>query len=76
MSRVSVQMTVSLPPELYRKAMTIAKKEIRTKSEVVRDALRYYLARKESFRDARKKLAASLEQKGIRSLEDIERMID
>src|SRR5271154_1250072 len=33
MERISVQMTVSLPPELYRRAMKVAKKEIRSKTE-------------------------------------------
>ena len=76
MERSSVQMTVSLPPELYKKAMELAKKDIRSKSELVREALREYISRKERVIELRKQIAKSLEKKGIRSLEDVERMID
>lgn len=76
MARVSVQWTVSLSPELSRKALGVAKKEIRSRSELVREALREYLSRRERFEAARKAMSASLERKGIRTLEDVERMID
>ena len=76
MERASMQLTVSLPPELYKKAMGFAKKEIRSKSELVREALRDYIARKERVLELRQQLAKNLEKKGIRTLEDIERMID
>ena len=76
MERTSIQMTVSLPPELYRKAMKVAKNEIRSKSELVREALREYISRKQMVRAARKELARNLQKKGIRSLKDIEQMID
>ena len=76
MDRTSVQMTVSLPPQLYKRAMNIAKKEIRSKSEIVREALRDYIVKRESFLQARADLSKNLEKKGIRTLEDVERMID
>lgn len=76
MERTSVQMTVSLPPELYRKAMEVAKNEIRSKSELVREALREYISRKQMVLAARKELSRSLQKKGVRGLKDIERMID
>lgn len=76
MERVSVQMTVSLPPELYRRAMKYAKQEIRSKSGLVCEALREYIAKREKFEEVRLKLAANLKKKGIHTLEDIERLID
>ena len=76
MERTSVQLTVSLPPELYRKAMQVAKKELRTKSELVREALREFIARRALAEDARLELAKKLKQKGIGSLEDLEKLID
>lgn len=76
MPRSSVQLTVSLPPELYKRAMQVAKREIRSKSELVREALRVYILQKQDISDARKALAAQLERAGARSLEDIERMVD
>jgi len=72
MARNSVQVTVSLPPELYKKAMKVAKKEIRSKSDLVREALRHYISDKEEFLSARKALAKSLDAKGIRTLDDID----
>lgn len=76
MPRVSVQMTVSLPPELYRRAVRIAKKEIRSKSELVREALRDYISHEEKALEIRGELAKKLHEQGIRTLEDIEQLID
>ena len=76
MQRISIQMTVSMPPDLYRTAMRIAKEEVRSKSELVREALRSYISRKKTVQQARKHLSKSLAAKGIRSMEDIERMVD
>ena len=74
--RYTAQWTVSLPPPLSKQALKIAKEESRTKSELVREALREYIARKEKFVRARQQLAENLDKMGIRTLEDIERMID
>jgi metal-responsive CopG/Arc/MetJ family transcriptional regulator len=76
MGRISVQMTVSLSPQLYRKAMSLAKDELRNKSELVREALRDYIARKEGVLAARNRLATRLGKQGIRNLSDLERLID
>jgi metal-responsive CopG/Arc/MetJ family transcriptional regulator len=76
MQRISVQMTVSLPPDLYKKAMAVAKEELRSKSELVREALRSYVSRHDLVSQARKQLAKNLDRKGIKSLSDIERMVD
>ena len=76
MDRISVQMTVSLPPQLYRRAMEIAKREIRSKSEMVREALRDYIAKREAFLEARQELSKNLQKKGIQNLDDVERMVD
>ena len=76
MPRSSIQMTVSLPPDLYRSAMRVAKEEFRSKSELVREALRTYVSRKHLVRQARKQLSQNLRKKGIRTLADIERFVD
>lgn len=68
-------MTISLPPELYRRALKVAKKEIRSKSDLVREALRDYIVRKERFIETRHDLARKLQEKGIRTLEDVDKMI-
>lgn len=76
MSRISVQWTVSLPPELSYKAMLLARREIRSRSELVREALREYIVKQSRFLGLRKKLAASMGRRGIKSLEAIEQLID
>jgi len=43
MDRLTIQWTVSLPPPLSKQALKIAKEEYRTRSELVREALRRYL---------------------------------
>jgi metal-responsive CopG/Arc/MetJ family transcriptional regulator len=69
-------MTVSLPPDLYRRAMQVAKQEYRSKSELVREALRTYVSRKGMVHQARKRLSQNLRTKGIETLADIERFVD
>ncbi len=76
MPRTSVQMTVSLPPDLYRQAMQVAKEEFRSKSELVREALRTYVTRKQLVNQARKQLSRSLRRKGLATLADVERFVD
>lgn len=76
MGRQSVLMTVSLPPELYRKALGVARREIRSKSDLVREALREYVNRRESVMAARKELTRAMDRAGINTLRDIERMVD
>lgn len=76
MARQSMQLTVSLPPELYRKMMDVGRKEIRSKSELVREALRDYIGRRELFLQARMRLSRELERRGVRALADVERLVD
>jgi len=76
MNRTTSQWTVSIPPLLSKKAMKLAKEESRTKSELVREALRIYMTRKELIMSAREELAKKLEEKGVRTLGDVERMVD
>ena len=76
MARSSVQMTVSLSPELYKRAMQVAKEEFRSKSELVREALRMYVSRNKMVHEARGQLTQKLRTKGTGTLEDIERFVD
>jgi metal-responsive CopG/Arc/MetJ family transcriptional regulator len=76
MARSSVQMTVSLPPALYKLAMRVAKEDFRSKSELVREALRMYVSRNRMVHQARKQLSQNLRGKGIGTLEDIERFVN
>jgi len=76
MARSSVQMTVSLPPGLYKRAMQVAKEEFRSKSDLVREALRMYVSRNKMVHQARRQLSQNLRTRGIGTLEDIERFVD
>ncbi|HAH05633.1 MAG TPA: hypothetical protein DCM05_03760 [Elusimicrobia bacterium] len=74
--RISVQMTVSLPPELYDLAMKVARKEFRSKSDLVREALRNYITKRERFASLRERVAEGLKKRGVRTMKDIEDMVD
>ena len=76
MLRSSVQMTVSLPPDLYRRAMQVAKQEFRSKSDLVREALRTHISRTQEVHQARTRLSQNLRAKGIETLADIEPFVD
>ena len=44
--------TISLPPQLLQKAEAVAREENRTKSELLREALRFYVETKDIRRTA------------------------
>jgi CopG family transcriptional regulator/antitoxin EndoAI len=73
--RQSKVVTVSIPPQLLKQAEKLAQKEQRTKSEVVRDALRLYLNLQsdKGFRLAVRERAKALQ---LQNDDDIERVID
>ena len=73
--RQSKVVTVSIPPQLLKQAERLAQKEQRTKSEVVRDALRLYLnlQNDKGFRLAVRERARALQ---LQTEDDIERVVD
>lgn len=75
MKRSTMQWTVSIPPPLSKEAERAAHEESRTRSELVREALRRYLEQR-SFLLAKSRIAEKLRQLGIRTEEDVERLID
>ena len=75
MKRSTVQWTISVPPLLSREAERLAQEESRTRSELVREALRKYLERR-SIEQVRQKLTRKFKNLGIRTEQDIERLID
>ncbi len=55
--------TISLPPQLLKKAEQVAEQENRTKSELLREALRFYIDTREVRRRAtRERLFARIDQ--------------
>ncbi len=75
MERNTIQWTISIPPLLSRAAIKTAKAEYRTRSELVREALRRYLENRMVDR-IRAKVGRRLKTLGIKTEADIERMID
>lgn len=66
--------TISLPPALVREAERTAKEENRTKSELVREALRIYLDERR-WRKLQRKTAFQAQALGIRTEEDVDRLV-
>jgi len=71
---MSKLLSVSLPDELSRSTDDLAAAQGRTRSEVVRDALRSYLWR-ERWREATREAGAAAERGGV-GAEDVERLVD
>jgi metal-responsive CopG/Arc/MetJ family transcriptional regulator len=75
-TRASKIITISLPPQLYRRAMRTAKAKGMTRSELFREALRRFEVEDQEWRAlfeyGRKKAAAA----SIRTEKDVERLID
>lgn len=68
-------LTISLPPAFMKDVERAAKKEHRTKSELVREALRQYLARERQWEALRRYGAEAAQTKGVRSEEDVARIV-
>ncbi len=72
--RATKTWTISLPPKLVREAERTAKEENRTKSELVREALRMYLE-EQRWRKLQQKTALQAQALGIRTEEDVDRLV-
>jgi len=73
--RTTKTWTVSLPPNLVREAERTAKEEDRTRSELVREALRVYIEERR-WRKLQRDTAARAAVLGLRGEEDVERLVD
>ncbi|MEK7764687.1 MAG: ribbon-helix-helix protein, CopG family [bacterium] len=75
MARQTEQWTISLPPSLSRLAARAAQQEARTRSELVREALRRYIGER-SFDRLRRKVGKRFRALGITSEREVERLVD
>ena len=73
--RTTKLITVSLPPSLLKDVERVAKEEKRTRSELLREALREYIATRR-WRLIRRWGEAAARSAGVRDEEDIERAIE
>ena len=76
MDRISKTTTISPPPGLYKESLRMAKAKGMTKSELFREALRRYQRDEQEWRDLLEYGRRKAEAAGIRTEEDVERMID
>jgi CopG family transcriptional regulator/antitoxin EndoAI len=72
--RTTGTLTVSLPPKLLREAERAAREENRTKSELVREALRFYIDERR-FRKLQREISVRAQALGITSDEDVDRLV-
>ncbi len=72
--RTTGTLTVSLPPELLREAERTAREEKRTKSELVREALRFYIEERR-WRKLQREVFVRAQALGITSEEDVDRLV-
>ncbi len=71
--RTTKILSLSLPPELLREAEALAKRERRTKSELLREALRRYIQEQE-WRSLQRYGAKRAQRLGVRENE-VERVV-
>jgi CopG family transcriptional regulator/antitoxin EndoAI len=72
--RTTQTWTISLPPRLLKEAERTAKEEDRTKSELVREALRMYIEERR-WQKLQRKTALQAQALGIRTEEDVDRLV-
>lgn len=74
MVRKSSILSISLPPDLALDLDSAAKQEMRSRSELVREAVRQYVL-SAKWRTLRQKAALKAAEQGLKE-EDIERLVD
>lgn len=74
MPRASITLSLSLPPKMSKEADMVARRENRTRSELFREALRYYIAKKR-WEQVRGWGSASVKNTGAKE-NDIPEIID
>ena len=72
--RTTKPITISLPPELLRETQRVAREEARTRSELIRDALRQYLTSRR-WQRLRQWGAETAERLGLKTEADLQRLL-
>ena len=68
-------LNIALPKELVKKVDQVAKKEYKNRSELIREALRIYLKDMEEWADLFKYGREVGKQMGIKSEEDVDKIV-
>lgn len=72
--RITKVVSITLPPPLFKQAQALAKQENRTMSELMREALRRYQARR-ATENIRAQMQAAAQQTGVHTEEDVVRVV-
>jgi metal-responsive CopG/Arc/MetJ family transcriptional regulator len=67
--------SLSIPSNLFKTVVKLAKKEGRTKSGLIQEAIRYYIEVKK-WRELQRDIKARAANMGINSENDVEKLID
>ncbi|MBI3084229.1 MAG: ribbon-helix-helix protein, CopG family [candidate division NC10 bacterium] len=73
--RTTTPITISLPSDLLQETQRVAREEERTRSDLIRDALRQYLASRR-WQRLRQWGAETAERLGIKTEADLQRLLD
>ena len=73
--RTTKPITISLPTNILRETERIAKEEVRTRTDVIRDALNQYVASRR-WRCLRQWGAQTAERLELKTEEDLQRLLD
>jgi CopG family transcriptional regulator/antitoxin EndoAI len=73
--RTTTPITISLPSDLLQETQRVAREEARTRSDLIRDALRQYLASRR-WQRLRQWGAETAERLGIKTEADLQRLLD
>jgi CopG family transcriptional regulator/antitoxin EndoAI len=73
--RTTKPITVSLPTDLLQEAQRAAREDSRSRSELIRDALRQYLASRR-WQRLRRWGAETADRLGLRTEDDLQRLLD
>lgn len=68
-------LNIALPKELVKKVDEVAKKEYRNRSELIREALRVYLADKQEWQEIFAASEKAMKEMGIKSEEEVNRIV-
>lgn len=73
--RTTEALSFTFPPKTVKEISDVAKKEGKTKSQLIRDALEQYLSERR-WRQLQKELTARARALGIYTEKDVERIVD
>lgn len=76
MARTTKIVNFSLPPEIYKQVEELAKQKETSRSQVLREALKQYVASERRWQQIRKWGEETTKRLGIKDKDGVERIID